>query len=89
MCIRDRFIDISSALMGRFRGGAAKVSIIASALMGMINGSAAANTVTTGAFTIPLMKKSNYEMCIRDRFKGRIDIYQLNFGPLHHLRQSF
>ncbi|WP_455582648.1 TRAP transporter permease [Dysosmobacter sp.] len=55
------FIDISSALMGRFRGGAAKVSIIASALMGMINGSAAANTVTTGAFTIPLMKKSNYE----------------------------
>ena len=55
------FIDISSALMGKFRGGAAKVSIIASALMGMINGSAAANTVTTGAFTIPLMKKSNYE----------------------------
>lgn len=55
------FIDVSSSLMGRFRGGAAKVSIIASALMGMINGSAAANTVTTGAFTIPLMKKNKYE----------------------------
>lgn len=55
------FIDASSALMGRFRGGAAKVSIIASALMGMINGSAAANTVTTGAFTIPLMKQNKYD----------------------------
>lgn len=55
------FIDISTALMGRFRGGAAKVAIIASALMGMINGSAAANTVTTGAFTIPLMKKNKYD----------------------------
>lgn len=54
------FIDVSSAMMGRFRGGAAKVSIIASALMGMINGSAAANTVTTGAFTIPLMKENKY-----------------------------
>lgn len=55
------FIEISTALMGRFRGGAAKVAIIASALMGMINGSAAANTVTTGAFTIPLMKKNKYD----------------------------
>ena len=55
------FIDVSSALMGRYRGGAGKVSIIASALMGMINGSAAANTVTTGAFTIPLMKSNRYD----------------------------
>lgn len=54
------FIGLSTALAGKFRGGAAKVAIIASGLMGMITGSSAANAVTTGAFTIPLMKQSKY-----------------------------
>ena len=54
------FVDFSYALTGRFRGGPAKNAVIASALMGMISGSSAANVVTTGTFTIPLMKKSGY-----------------------------
>jgi len=54
------FIDLATAAMGKYRGGPGKVSIVASAGMGMISGSAAANAVTTGAFTIPLMKKSGY-----------------------------
>ncbi|NLT94146.1 MAG: TRAP transporter permease [Clostridia bacterium] len=53
--------DVSLALVGRSAGGPAKVSVIASALMGMINGSALANVATTGAITIPLMKKTGYK----------------------------
>ncbi|MCC8193108.1 MAG: TRAP transporter permease [Deltaproteobacteria bacterium] len=52
--------DISLTLVGRTAGGPAKVSVIASALMGMINGSALANVATTGAITIPLMKRTGY-----------------------------
>jgi len=54
------FNDIAMALAGHTKGGPAKVAVIASGLLGMINGSAIANVVTTGAFTIPLMKKSGY-----------------------------
>ena len=53
--------DISLALVGRTSGGPAKVAVIASALMGMINGSALANVATTGAITIPLMKRTGYK----------------------------
>lgn len=52
------FIDWSYATLGRLRGGSAKVAVVGSSLMGTINGSAVANTVATGAFTIPLMKRS-------------------------------
>ena len=52
--------DIALTLVGRSAGGPAKVSVIASALMGMINGSALANVATTGAITIPLMKRTGY-----------------------------
>lgn len=55
------FIDISYALTGRMRGGPAEASVLSSALMGSINGSAVANVVTTGTFTIPLMKKVGYK----------------------------
>lgn len=55
------FIDLSVAGMGQYRGGPAKTAIIASAIMGTISGSAVANTVTTGAFTIPLMKRTGYK----------------------------
>jgi TRAP transporter 4TM/12TM fusion protein len=55
------FIDIAYSLTGRMRGGPAEASVISSALMGSINGSAVANVVTTGTFTIPLMKKIGYK----------------------------
>ena len=54
------FNDIAMALAGHTKGGPAKVSVISSGLLGSINGSAVANGVTTGAFTIPLMKKTGY-----------------------------
>lgn len=54
------FVDISYALTGKYRGGPAKTSVVSSALMGMISGSPAANVVTTGTFTIPLMRKTGY-----------------------------
>ncbi len=55
------FIDLSVAGMGQYRGGPAKTAIIASSILGTISGSAVANTVTTGAFTIPLMKRTGYK----------------------------
>jgi TRAP-type uncharacterized transport system fused permease subunit len=54
------FIDLPLALAGRSTGGPAKVSVISSALFGSISGSAIANTVSTGAFTIPLMKRAGF-----------------------------
>lgn len=54
------FIDLASCIAGRYAGGPAKVSVFSSALFGMISGSSIANTVTTGALTIPAMKKVGY-----------------------------
>ena len=54
------FVDIAFSLLGRFRGGPAKAAILASGLTGMVSGSSIANTVTTGTFTIPLMKSVGY-----------------------------
>ena len=54
------FIDFPLAAVGHKTGGPAKVAVIASALFGSISGSAIANTVSTGAFTIPLMKKAGF-----------------------------
>ncbi|PTV97535.1 TRAP transporter 4TM/12TM fusion protein [Rhodobacter aestuarii] len=54
------FIDIASALAGRYAGGPAKVSVLSSALLGSISGSSIANTVTTGALTIPAMIRIGY-----------------------------
>jgi len=55
------FIDIATSIFGRLRGGPAKVAVVASGMMGTISGSAVANTVTTGTFTIPLMKRIGFE----------------------------
>ena len=55
------FIDLPLALAGRSTGGPAKVSVVASALFGSISGSAIANTVSTGTFTIPLMKRAGFK----------------------------
>ena len=52
--------DFSLSLMGRFRGGQAKIAIVSSSLFGNISGSAVANVVVDGAFTIPMMKKAGY-----------------------------
>ncbi len=54
------FIDFAMVIAGRYSGGPAKVAIFSSALMGTISGSSIANTVTTGALTIPAMKKVGY-----------------------------
>lgn len=54
------FIDMAYAVAGRQRGGPAKAAVVASGFMGSVSGSAIANVVTTGAFTIPLMKQLGY-----------------------------
>jgi TRAP transporter 4TM/12TM fusion protein len=54
------FIDLATALAGRFAGGPAKVSIFGSGLFGMISGSSIANTVTVGSLTIPAMIRLGY-----------------------------
>lgn len=63
------FNDIALALAGHTKGGPAKVAVIASGFLGSINGSAVANVVTTGAFTIPLMKKTGYSK----EFSGSVE----------------
>lgn len=54
------FIEIALSLLGRFKGGPAKAAIMGSGLTGMVSGSSIANIVTTGTFTIPLMKRVGY-----------------------------
>lgn len=56
-----RFITLAYALTGASKGGPAKTAVVASGLMGTISGSSLANVVTTGSFTIPLMKKLGYK----------------------------
>lgn len=63
------FNDIALALAGHTKGGPAKVAVMASGFLGSINGSAVANVVTTGAFTIPLMKKTGYSK----EFSGSVE----------------
>jgi TRAP transporter 4TM/12TM fusion protein len=54
------FIDLANALLGKVRGGSAKVAIMGSSLFGMISASSIVDTATVGVITIPLMKKSGY-----------------------------
>jgi TRAP transporter 4TM/12TM fusion protein len=54
------FTEIAMVVVGRFRGGQAKIAVTASALFGSISGSAVSNVVTTGVITIPLMKSAGY-----------------------------
>jgi len=54
------FIHLALSLLGRFKGGPAKAAVLGSGLTGLVNGSSIANIVTTGTFTIPLMKKVGY-----------------------------
>ncbi|MBW2411916.1 MAG: TRAP transporter permease [Deltaproteobacteria bacterium] len=72
------FMDLSSALMGRFRGGPAKMAVTASSLFGTISGAAVANVVTTGVITIPMMKKAGF----RPRVAGAIEAAASTGGQL-------
>lgn len=54
------FTEIATALMGRYRGGSAKIAVVASSLFGSISGSAVSNVVSTGVLTIPMMEKGGY-----------------------------
>jgi len=63
------FIDLAYSLTGTRKGGPAKASVVSSGFMGMLSGSSVANTVTTGALTIPLMKRSGYS----SEFAGAVE----------------
>jgi TRAP transporter 4TM/12TM fusion protein len=71
-------IDMSFATMGRFSGGPAKAAVVASAAMGSISGSSIANTVTTGAMTIPLMKKVG----LKPHVAGAVEVAASTNGQL-------
>ena len=63
------FIDLAYSITGTRQGGPAKASVVSSGFMGMLSGSSVANTVTTGALTIPLMKRSGYS----PEFSGAVE----------------
>lgn len=67
--ISDFFINLANSIAGHSVGGPAKVAVISSALCGMVSGSSVGNTVTTGAITIPLMKKNGY----KSEFAGAVE----------------
>ncbi|MCE5263092.1 MAG: TRAP transporter permease [Deltaproteobacteria bacterium] len=67
--IMDFFMDISNAIAGWASGGPAKVAVLSSALEGTVSGSSVANTVGSGSFTIPMMKRLGY----RPEFAGAVE----------------
>ncbi len=72
------FIELAFAIAGRLVGGPAKAAVIASGLLGTISGSSLANVVTTGSFTIPLMKKTGY----RSSFAGGVEASASSAGQI-------
>jgi TRAP transporter 4TM/12TM fusion protein len=74
----DFFIDLAYSLTGRMSGGPAKTSVVASGFMGSVSGSAVANVVTTGSFTIPMMKRVGY----RPHVSGAIEAAASTGGQL-------
>jgi len=72
------FTDVSMVVMGRFRGGPAKIAVVASSLFGTISGSVVANVVSTGVVTIPLMKDAGY----RPHVAGAIEAVASTGGQL-------
>jgi TRAP transporter 4TM/12TM fusion protein len=74
----EMFTNLAIALAGGSPGGPAKVAVVASGLLGMINGSAAANVVTTGTFTIPLMKSVGY----KPHFAGAVEAVASTGGQI-------
>lgn len=72
------FMDFALAMAGHTSGGPAKVAVITSSLFGTVSGSAVANVMTTGAFTIPLMKRTGY----RPAFAGAVEAVASTGGQL-------
>jgi TRAP transporter 4TM/12TM fusion protein len=72
------FTDLAMAAMGRYRGGPAKVAVVASTLFGSVSGSAVANVVATGVITIPMMKRGGY----RPQQAGAIEAVASTGGQL-------
>ncbi len=72
------FIDLAISLTGHRAGGPAKASVVASAFMGTVSGSAVANVVTTGSFTIPLMRRLGY----RPKFAGAVEACASSGGQI-------
>ena len=72
------FIKVAFSLLGHMRGGPAKAAVVSSALTGLISGSSIANVVTTGTFTIPLMKKVGFP----DYKAGAIEVAASTNGQL-------
>ena len=76
------FIDLPLAAVGHKTGGPGKVSVIASALFGSISGSAIANTVSTGAFTIPMMKKAGFRPHVAGAIEPAASIAGMFMPPI-------
>jgi TRAP transporter 4TM/12TM fusion protein len=74
----EYFINLAFALLGKFRGGPAKASVVASGFTGIMSGSSIANTVTTGTFTIPLMKRTGF----RPEQAGAVEVASSTNGQL-------
>lgn len=72
------FVDISYSLTRRIKGGPAQAAVYSSMLMGTVNGSGAANVVTTGTFTIPLMKKVGF----KGAFAGAVEAVASSGGQI-------
>lgn len=74
----EYFINLAFAMLGKFRGGPAKASVVASGFTGIMSGSSIANTVTTGTFTIPLMKRTGF----RPEQAGAVEVASSTNGQL-------
>jgi len=72
------FIMLATSMMGQFRGGPAKIAVFASSFFGSISGSPLANVTTTGAITIPMMKKLGYE----PHFAGAVEAVASTGGQI-------
>ena len=76
--ISDFFIALANSVVGGYSGGPAKVAVISSAMCGMVSGSSVGNTVTTGAVTIPMMKKAGY----KGEFAGAVEAASSTGGQI-------
>ena len=74
----EYFINLAFAMLGKYRGGPAKASVVASGFTGIMSGSSIANTVTTGTFTIPLMKRTGF----RPEQAGAVEVAASTNGQL-------
>lgn len=74
----DFFIKLATGMVGRFRGGQAKIAVLASAFMGMMSGSTTANVASTGVLTIPMMKKAGFT----PEYAGAVEAVSSNGGQI-------